>query len=355
MTDSSAPSAELTLPDWLDPAAVVIGDPPPLPAWLDSPNAVDEARTLEEAAAVVNASAVPCSGAAGASELLPPAGPDLQERKNSRSQPQRLSVPPQTAASPDRQRLVRPPLGQALAALALAAGLLCAVLFLPPPFEELPSSEVVRAFSAVDRLRPGQPVLLVLDYPPERASALAPLEASVVRHAASRGAVLIVVAPDRQRMEQVSALAPGALSARLPEPVTPLELSQRLGQRDRRLGGLLDPADRVAIGDRPVALVVVVGEQQAAANWLANLRTGPALPALAIIAGETSSLAPLRASGQVQGVLRGERDLRSYGALAGDGVPPAQVGAIAAGPATVAGMLLASAALVRLARRALRR
>ncbi|GIW06611.1 MAG: hypothetical protein KatS3mg060_1416 [Dehalococcoidia bacterium] len=354
-SDRGAPFRdELLLPDWLDNAAVTIGDPPPLPHWLDGAESVEE--TLPDLPTPFPATPRPTPPP---SVAVPPTTRVATFRavKAPRAVAEAVSSP---ALHPERSRLdelralrtsaVLHGASRRIVAVGLAAALAVAVLSAPPPIEELPTADVVRVYSSVDRLRLGAPVLIVLDYPPERAGEFAATEETVIRHAAARGATLVSVSPRPELTGRVRAIAPSATVSELPPISADPESIRRLGQRDRLSGTPADPALRFAAGNRPLELAIIIGEQNEVARWLSNLRSGANPPGIAVVPGESAALSALRASGQLTGSLRTERDLRGYSLLAGQGVPPFRSGLLTAGPVLAAALVIAATAGLRLRR-----
>jgi hypothetical protein len=227
----------------------------------------------------------------------------------------------------------------------LAAGVVAPLLV-----EKAPNAETARAYWAVERLRAGAPVLVVLDYPPERSNDFAAAEALVLRHAAAQGARVIAASPQPELGDRLRSLVPNGAITHLPPLATDPDAIRRLGQRESVTGVPTDPALRRATGDRPLELMVVVGDPHGTARWLSNVKTGAKPAAIAVVAGETTLLNPLRATGQVTGIVRADRDVLGYAALVGAGAPPSRVGAMATGPSVVASVVLALACLARLVR-----
>ncbi|MFN8532355.1 MAG: hypothetical protein U0556_02265 [Dehalococcoidia bacterium] len=241
-------------------------------------------------------------------------------------------------------------LGRPLAAAALVTGLLLAVQATPSAHEEIPSADVVRAYSAIDRLRPGDTALVVFDYPATRANSLAAAEESVLRHLGARGVSIVAGATRPDALERLPVLLPKASITNLGPLRGDLEEIRRLGLRDGATGAPTDSALRRATAGRPVDLMLIVTEATGdAARWLGNLRPGAAPAGVAVIAGgDPTVLAPLRAAGQMTGNVRGSIDLPGYAAMAGRGDPPVRGGQTTTGPVLAAGFVGLIAIFARL-------
>lgn len=344
---------EVALPDWLDNAAVVVGTSPPLPSWLEPDQPIDsDMPSWSLGRGAIDTGTVRTETPARIMERRPVFRAVGSERRrvDDHEDGRSLQRPRRGAFWPSPKGRDRRGLATVAAGLALAAALGGAVLAAPPLIEALPNADTTRAFGAVDRLRVGAPVLVVLDYVPDRASDFAELEDLVLRHAAARGARLIMVSPEPALAAGLRDRVPDVAFTALPAFRNEADSIQRLGQRESVTGIPSDPVLRSAAGDRPLELIVVIGDQVATTRWLSNVKRGAKPPAIAVIAGDTTLVNPLRASGQLSGIVRARRDWDGYAALAGAGAPPSRAGTTAWGPSLIASAVIVLASIARLAR-----
>jgi len=317
------------LPAWLGEGSeplVLTSPSPDLPEWLLADSAATPAAEPEPLPPLPDPT-VP---------LTPPTPPST-----SPTTPPRPRVATFSGERPGKARVAtrrggwrrRVPWHAVAAAVVFAATLLGALALLPPPQEDLPSPDVVRAYSAIDRLKPEAAVLVIFDYSEAQAAALRPAEQSILRHLAAREARIVAVTTESMLPVEWAAAELGGRLTSLGRVATSSETARRLGGRERPSGAPSDPALRRATHGRPLELIIVVAaEAGSAARWLGTLRPGGNPPAIAVIAaGDDTTLAPLRGGGQLVGAIRSPAEVPGYATLAGAGMPPARSGGMLAG------------------------
>ncbi len=344
---------------------------PQLPDWLEDPTGTGPRISLikpRSKPAVTKKSATRLAKAAASSQqttqpvlaaAAPPIGiPDSRTPTWSTAAPRRAEGEAGNELSRVEQLRRQRPVNATGVESVLARGTVALValllLILPAfiaigPREYLPTGDVVRAFSAIDRIAAGTQVLAIFENPAGHISDLDAAERVILDHLTARQAHIIAASTgEASDLGRLGIAQPDGI-ARI-ATANDVDTIRRLGARSGT-GKQAVPTDanlRLATGGLPVDLVIVfAGDAIDASRWLGNFRQGGVPAGIAVVAGgDAKLLSPIRGSGQVLGIINVPGDLPAYLSLAGSGPYPSKAGSASnsTGPALASLLLLAGLA-----------